>query len=107
MVNFDGATTAILVPSVEINDFRFLRIEVAYSVGENNEAHFVAGDVLFSFEILSPEVPFVVTYIDRGSFPSYAISFADEFGLIRYFVLGSESQNESGSFVFRELVPVE
>jgi len=102
----EGATTAILVPSVEINNFRLLSIGFAYSFDENGNALSFIGDDITSFDTLSPDKPFVITYRDIGSHPSYAISFTDENGLIRYFVLGSVSQTGDGTFFFRELIPV-
>ena len=62
----------------------------------------VAGATLDLFGSLSPETPFVVTFRNRGSFPSYAFSFQDDHGVTRYFSLGEDMQD--GGFIVGELV---
>lgn len=98
-------TTVILIPNVEINDFRFFDISVAQSIGENYQVHFVAGVTSTALDTLSPEEPFVVTFRNRGSFPSFAFSFTDDHGTTRYFSLGEDLQD--GGFIVGELVLID
>jgi hypothetical protein len=67
-------------------DFKF--IEIGY-----DEDKYFESAVLYSLAELTPEKPFVVTWIEWGALPRRGISFSDENNVTRYFYLARSGEN--------------
>ncbi|MEA4895463.1 MAG: hypothetical protein VB064_09375 [Oscillospiraceae bacterium] len=84
----EGYQKIIFTTCISVKDFRF--IEVGYKDEDIN-----VNKVLYSMEELSPEKPFVVTWMEWGSIPHRGISFVDETNKIRYFYIAMSGEDGS------------
>lgn len=84
-----GGQRIVFSTEVAVSQFQFMTL----TYGEENFVP-MAGEVLYSLDILNPEKPFVVEWVHVGCFTSgRGISFVDPEGVIRHFeiVLSNES----------------
>ena len=87
----------IINTNVAVKDFKF--IEIGYEEKENSPV-FLENKILYSLEQLSPEKPFIVTWMEQGAIPHRGISFVDESNATRYFYI--TASGEDGSLVLIE-----
>jgi hypothetical protein len=87
-----GYQKIIFTTSIAVKDFRF--IEVGYK-DEDMNVTFFENKILYSLKELSPEKPFVVTWMEWGSIPHRGISFVDETNKTRYFYMAMSGENGS------------
>lgn len=80
----EGYQKIIFTTNIAAKDFKF--IEVNYRT-EDADIIFFENEVLYSLEELSPEEPFVVTWMEWGSIPHRGVSFVDETDTTRYFCI--------------------
>jgi len=88
----EGYQKIVFTTAIAVKDFRF--IEVGYK-DENMNVTFFENKGLYSLEELSPEKPFVVTWMEWGSIPHRGISFVDETNTTRYFYIAMSGENAS------------
>jgi len=88
----EGYQRIIFTTSIAVKDFRF--IEVGFK-DEDKKVAFFENDVLYSMAELSPEKPFVVTWMEWGTIPHRGISFVDETNTTRYFYISMSGKDGS------------
>lgn len=88
----DGYQKIIFVANTELKDFKFITIGHR---SENNSVFFFEESVLYSIDKLTPEEPFVVTWVEWGTMPHRGISFVDENNVTRYFTITSSGLDGS------------
>ena len=88
----EGYQKIIFTTNIKVKDFRF--IEVGYEEKDMNVTFF-ENKVLYSMEELSPEKPFVVTWMEWGSIPHRGISYVDETNNTRYFYIAMSGKDGS------------
>lgn len=98
-VEFDdeGYQRIILTTSETVTELKFLSVEHYGNSRQRLTVLYEAGE-------LRPERPFVVTWIEWGSFPHRGVSFVDENGQERYFAI-IRGGLEPGPPVLSELIP--
>jgi len=83
--------------STQVSDFKFSRISFNESDGSVN---YTEDEVLYSQNELTPEKPLVVWVSFPGALPQRGISFVDENGIERRFVINMSG--EDGSILLSE-----
>ena len=94
----------LIIPSEPLRDFRWFQL--GYSQGE--DFYIYVGSELYAPGDITPEHPFVVNWGHFGTMPQRGISFVDDYGVTRYFVLSDNqaSFEESPRWnTFREFTP--
>ncbi|MDD2217879.1 MAG: hypothetical protein PHX63_05555 [Eubacteriales bacterium] len=74
-----------------LKDFAFISVDY---VDKEGEFYFVEGSQLFQIDELSPEKPFVVQLQIAGSIPNYGISFVDENGDEKNYIISYSGRGE-------------
>lgn len=82
----------VFTTNITVKDFKF--IEVAYKEEDSNISFF-ENKVLYSLDELSPEKPFIVTWMEQGAIPHRGISFVDETNTTRYFYIAMSGKDGS------------
>lgn len=82
----------IFTTNITVKDFKF--IEIDFRDGDEDFTFFES-KVLSSLEELSPEKPFVVTWMEQGTIPHRGISFIDETDTTRYFYIAMSGKDGS------------
>ncbi len=100
-IEFDdeGYQRILITSNVAVKDFKF--IEVGFEERDSSIV-FLENEVLYSLEELTPQEPFLVTWMEWGSIPHRGISFTDETGKTRYFYIGMSG--EDGSLFLTEFM---
>lgn len=93
----DDYQKIVITTNVAVKDFKF--IEIGFEEKEANVV-FSENKVLYSLEELSPEKPFIVTWMEQGAIPHRGISFVDETNATRCFYIAASG--EDGSLVLVE-----
>jgi len=92
----------IISPSVALRDVRWLELGWDDANARTATEMFSAGDI-------TPERPFVVSYVHAGTMSNRGISFVDDYGATRYFVVqdsqASFEENAGGWLRFFEFTP--
>lgn len=98
-IEFDdeGFQRIIITTNVLVKDFKF--IEIGFEERDSNIV-LLEDKVLYSLEELSPEKPFLVTWMDQGTIPHRGISFVDESNEVRNFYI--TMSGEDGSLLLIE-----
>lgn len=93
-IEFDdeGYQKIIITTNIAVEDFKF--IEIGFEE-KDSDIIFLESEVLYYLEELTPEEPFLVTWMEWGSFPHRGISFIDETGATRHFYLGMSGEDGS------------
>jgi len=96
---------AVFTTNAPVTNFRFL--ELAMSDSRDDIVAFDSG-VLYSLGELSPERPFVATWLALGGMPHRGVSFVDEAGATRYFSVWEDTMSDDGPrFVVSELARIQ
>ena len=82
----EGSPKIILMTNIPVRDFHF--VEIVVEIDDDFNIDFYADTVLYTVDELTPDEPFVVTWLNRDEFPHRGISFVDETGLTRFFTIG-------------------
>jgi len=85
--------------NVLLRDFRWVEVLFTYDHGTWLRQQ----NILFHQDELAADTPFAVVWPDGGAFPFRAISFVDEFDMVRYFALMSDPENGT-PFVLYDLL---
>ena len=88
----DGYQKIVFTTNIPVKDFRFIAVDYKE---ENTNIVFFESEVLFSLKELTPEEPFVVTWMEWGSTPHRGISFIDETDATRYFYIAMSGEDGS------------
>ena len=88
----EGYQKIIFTTNIPVKDFRFIAVDYKE---ENTNIVFFESEVLFSLKELTPEEPFVVTWMEWGSTPHRGISFIDETDATRYFYIAMSGEDSS------------
>lgn len=88
-INDEDGARLIIWTDEKIKDFAFISVDYE---GTGDKISYLAGDILFSVDELSPEKPFVVKLMIPGSVLAYGISFLDENGVQRYFAINLDGR---------------
>jgi len=85
-IEFDeeGHQKIVIVPSFPVTSFRWL--EIGYNFDDDYD-FYIYGTTLYEAGEVTPEQPFVVTWIAWGTLSHRGISFVDGHGVTRYFTL--------------------
>jgi len=81
----------IIFTSTNVIDLEFLAIRMEYN--EAKGEFFLIEDASMASSIIRPDTPFVVNWLEAGSFPNRAVAFYDRNDVKRYFTI---SGNDSG-----------
>ncbi|MEA4946474.1 MAG: hypothetical protein VB058_02765 [Oscillospiraceae bacterium] len=102
-INDEGGARLIIWPDTEAKDFAFISISIRQEDLAGKLSYF-AGDTLFLVDELSPEKPFVVDLLIPGAMPAYGISFVDENGVEKYYIiqLSGRGAEEAPPYFFLE-----
>jgi len=84
----DGNLKIVIVPSSPVTDFRW--IEIGYNFDDEDEFYIYGTEIYYVGEV-TPEQPFVVTWIPWGTMPHRGVSFVDGHGETRYFSLNTNN----------------
>ena len=93
----------LIVSNALLHDFRF--IEVGF---DDEDFIIYERESLFTAEEISPDMPFVVTWINWGTLPHRGISFTDENGNVRNFTINLDNASDiADSIVLIEFFAVD
>jgi len=82
----------IIVPNVPLSNFRWIEIRYGIDVFCSHKVE------IYETQEISPEQPFVVTWHEGEAFPNRGISFIDEYGTERFFLLNVNNASFEESF---------
>ena len=88
----------IIMTNIAVSDFKFIEIE--FLSDGDSDSMFGEKRVVYALGELSPEKPFVVTWMGWGMIPHRGVSFVDEKGATRYFAISVSGLD--GSLIFAE-----
>lgn len=96
-----GDVRVIIWTDTEIKDFAYFSVNHDVTGGK---IFYLAGDILFSADELSPEKPFVAEIMAPEIFPINGISFMDENGVKKYYTiqLSGRGVEEAPPYFFLE-----
>jgi len=98
----ESACNILIVPAEPLRDFMWIELE-------HNDGIYIKSN-LFAAENIMPDRPFVVNWGRLGSMPHRGISFLDDSGERRYFMIidnmASFEENPGGNIMFTEFIPV-
>jgi hypothetical protein len=91
-----GYQRIIIEVDIAVKSFKFIEIGIRENSADNL---YYEKSVLFSLDELSPEKPFVVTWMDQGALPHRGISFVDDNNAVRYFYINMSGLDGSLSLI--------
>ena len=100
-VEFDeaGYQRIVLATNIAVKSFKY--IEIGFN--PDDDRMFFEKSVLYELQTLTPEKPFLVTWMGLGTMPHRGISFVDENNLTRYFLIHESGLD--GSLLVTEFKP--
>jgi hypothetical protein len=109
-LEFEEAGHQRVAISTDITVREFNWVELGHEVVDDNFG-FYAQTALYQLDELTPERPFVVTWMNWGTVPHRGITFLDGDGRYRYFALQLNTADEPeaggrGLFFFAEFEPI-
>jgi hypothetical protein len=87
----ESSLRVIIWTDTEVKDFAFFSIDYDET---GDQISLLAGDVLFSLDELSPEMPAVIEMTAPEVLPLYGISFLDEDDVRRYLSINYDGRGE-------------
>ena len=99
----------IFTTNVAVREFRYISLELVYD--DDSEQFFIReNSVMYELDILLPHRPFIVNWMERGTFPHAGASFLDENNIRRYFFIGANNadpeEDPRGPILFIERPPI-
>lgn len=97
-VETEYARRAVITTNVPAKEFKLFHVAV------NEDGYYFENGIIYSTDALLPEKPFVVSAeYQPGVAPNKAVSFLDENGITKYFLIGESG--EDGSLGFHRFTP--
>jgi len=106
-VEFDeeGYQKIVITTNVAVKDFKFIEIGINF-----DPFYIYERSVVYSMDELLPESPFVVTWLEQGTFPHRGISYLDDNHTRKYFSLSMNQaepeESDRGMFLLNEFQQV-
>ncbi len=101
-IEFDDTDYPKIVITTNVTLQNFAFIEVGYRE-EAESIVFYESNTLHSLSELSPEKPFVVTWMEQGVIPHRGVTYSDEYGTQKYYAISMSG--EDGSLLLTEFAP--
>ena len=96
-VEFPDYPKILIKTNMTVTQFKFIEVEF---ISDEYSYRLEVKSVPYSTDELTPEKPFVVTWLEIGSIPHRGISFVDENNVTRYFTMSRSGID--GSLLFAE-----